>query len=140
MTNRLPVSTAPAQAGTASEERRTTTWMRRIIDAILVLAVGFAGGFLVGVVTSIASVPTSQVGVILGLTNLLTGIVGFTVVGVRAPGNRWRHLAFVALLFWLGSSFNILAVGFWPWFVSAIFAALFAALGGALSYLFRRGV
>jgi flagellar basal body-associated protein FliL len=76
----------------------------------------------------------------LSLANSLFCIIGFTISGCLAVGNRWRHLAFVGAIVWAASIFNVIFFGF-PivmWMASIVAVAIFALIGGGISLLFKR--
>lgn len=76
----------------------------------------------------------------IAVSNFLLGTVGFIISGCLATGNRWRHLAYVALGAWLASIINVLFFGFpiQQWMLSAFFMALIMGVGGGLSFIFKR--
>ena len=73
------------------------------------------------------------------VSNLLLGTVGFIISGCLATGNRWRHLAYVALGAWATSVINVLFLGVEveQWMLSGFFMAFIMGMGGGLSYLFK---
>ena len=67
-------------------------------------------------------------------------IVGFTISGCLATGNRWRHLSFVAAFVW---GLNIIVVFFGgstitQWLEQAVGIAICMGIGGGISFLFKR--
>ena len=78
----------------------------------------------------------------LAVSNLFFITVGFVISGCLAIGSRWKHLAYVALFTWLSCLINVF-FGLIPlehWFLSILFIPLFMALGGGLSYVFKRTI
>jgi hypothetical protein len=74
------------------------------------------------------------------VSNVLLGTVAFTIAGCLAPPRRWRHLCFVALVAWLTSLINVACFGvsIAQWIGGAIFIAIIMAIGGGISYVFKR--
>jgi hypothetical protein len=105
-------------------------------DVLIIVALTFIGGFVVGV----AAPPRSSRGMLaIAASNLLLGTVGFAISGRLAVGSRWRHLAYVGLCVWLAGLLNVVFFGFSvdQWLVSIIAVALMMGLGGAISYVFK---
>ena len=70
------------------------------------------GGFVIGVASAEVSQNDLRFMIALGLSNILLGIVGFTIAGCLAPpGNRWRHLSLVAVGVWLSGLINVAFFG-----------------------------
>jgi hypothetical protein len=108
-----------------------------IRDVVIIVALTAIGGFVIGLTGAL----TSQRGMLaIMASNLLLGTVGFVISGCLARGNRWRHLAYVAVGVWLFGLINVLFFGFGivQWFFSSIAVGLMMGLGGAVSYAFRR--
>lgn len=77
---------------------------------------------------------------VIGLSNIFWGTVGFTISGCLAGVQRFRHLFAVAVGLWLVSFVNV-AMGMTPlpaWAVGFLLILLMMGLGGGLSYLFVR--
>jgi len=75
---------------------------------------------------------------VIGLSNLFWGTVGFTISGCLARVQRFKHLFMVALGLWLLSFVNV-AMGMTPlpiWVVGFLLILVMMGLGGGLSYLF----
>jgi hypothetical protein len=66
------------------------------------------------------------------------GVVGFTISGCLAKASRWRHLAVVALVFWLACAVNVVLdmTPITAWMAGSILILIMMGLGGGLSYLF----
>ena len=75
---------------------------------------------------------------IIGLSNIFWGTVGFAISGSLAKVQRFKHLFVVALGLWLVSVVNVVA-GMTPlpiWAAGFLLILLMMGLGGSLSYLF----
>jgi hypothetical protein len=73
------------------------------------------------------------------LSNVLFSIVGFTISGCLAKGNRWKHLAYVALFAWCSGIVNVFfGLPFESWLSGAVVLPLLMGIGGGLSYLIKR--
>ena len=75
---------------------------------------------------------------VIGLSNIFWGTVGFTISGCLARVRRFKHLFMVALGLWLLSFVNV-AMGLTPlpvWVVGFLLILVMMGLGGGLSYLF----
>lgn len=106
------------------------------LDVGIVWGLTFTGGLLVGVTARSAG--EYLIGLI--WASWFLGSVGFTIVGCRAKGNRWHHLARVAVGTWLISIVNvILGLGsLGQWLVGSFFVALMMGTGGVVSFAFKR--
>ena len=107
-------------------------------DVIIVTVLTGLGGFIVGFASTEHNSPLYIYS--LALSNSLFCIIGFTISGCLAVGNRWRHLAIVAAITWAVSIFNVIFFGVTiiQWAASAIAIAIFALIGGGISLLFKR--
>ena len=77
---------------------------------------------------------------VIGLSNIFWGTVGFAISGCLAKTERFQHLFMVAVGLWLVSFVNV-AMGLTPvqfWAVGFLLILLMMGLGGGLSYLFVR--
>ena len=108
-------------------------------DVIIVTVLSGLGGFIVGFASTSGHDSPLYI-YSLALSNSLFCIIGFTISGCLAVGNRWRHLAIVAAIVWAVSIFNVIFFEFTiiKWAVSAIGVAIFALIGGGISLLFKR--
>lgn len=106
-------------------------------DIAIIVGLTFIGGFVIGLAGSYRS-PRGMLAI--AASNILLGTVGFVISGCLAPGNRWRHLAYVGLGVWLFGLFNVLFLGFGivQWFFGIILVALMMGVGGAISYAFKK--
>jgi hypothetical protein len=78
--------------------------------------------------------------IVIGLSNIFWGTVGFTISGCLARVQRFKHLFVVAIGLWLVSFVNV-AAGLTPlpvWAVGFLLILVMMGLGGGLSYLFVR--
>jgi hypothetical protein len=112
-----------------------------IRDVAIVWVLTAIGGFVAGFATggSAESNPGRALAAIV-VSNFLLGTVAFTIAGCLAPPPRWRHLCFVALGAWLTSLINVVffKVTIAQWFSGIMFMGIIMAIGGGLSYLFKR--
>ncbi len=77
---------------------------------------------------------------VIGLSNIFWGTVGFAISGCLAKVQRFKHLFIVAIGLWLVSFVNV-AMGLTPlpvWAVGFLLILVMMGLGGGLSYLFVR--
>lgn len=77
---------------------------------------------------------------VIGLSNIFWGTVGFTISGCLVKVQRFKHLFVVAIGLWLVSLVNV-AMGLTQvqvWAVGFLLILLMMGLGGGLSYLFVR--
>lgn len=111
-----------------------------IRDVILVWFFTGVGGVATGITARVLELTPLQGMLILAASNFLLGTVAFTIVGCIAPPDRWRHLGLVALGAWFTSLINVLffGVSIPQWIGGAIFTAIIMAMGGAISYIFKR--
>jgi hypothetical protein len=114
-----------------------------IRDVAIVWILTSIGGFVVGFATALANhgQPKDMQRYLLAIaaSNLLLGIVAFTIVGCLAPPARWRHLSLVAVAAWLTNLINVAQFGVTirQWLVGSLFMALIMGIGGAISYIFK---
>jgi len=100
----------------------------------LVLASSFAAAQL------IQATGEEVTALVIGLSNIFWGTVGFAISGCLAKVQRFKHLLMVAVGLWLVSFVNV-AMGLTPvqfWAVGFLLILLMMGLGGGLSYLFVR--
>ncbi len=74
---------------------------------------------------------------VIGLSNIFWGTVGFTISGCLAKVQRFKHLFLVALGLWLLSFVNV-AMGLTPpqvWAAGSLLILAMMGMGGGLSYL-----
>ena len=107
-------------------------------DVAIVWGLTFLGGFVAGLTG--AKHDAHRLTMVLALSNLFFGTVGFTIAGYLAPRPRWNHLAYVALGTWLTSLINVVFfhVKFTQWMTGGFFVLVIMAVGGGLSYLFKK--
>ncbi|MFM8540264.1 MAG: hypothetical protein ACKOBZ_02120 [Nitrospira sp.] len=75
---------------------------------------------------------------VIGLSNIFWGTVGFVISGCLIVIQRFKHLFLVAIGLWLVSFVNVLAEMTQPtvWAAGLLLILLMMGLGGSLSYLF----
>jgi hypothetical protein len=108
-------------------------------DTVIVLALTFVGGLIVGI--TLGDAARSQGALLaVGLSNILLSIVGFCISGALVKVDRFKHLFKVAIAVWLVSFINTLfsVVTITQWLGSSIVILISMGLGGGLSYLFAR--
>lgn len=77
---------------------------------------------------------------VIGLSNIFWGTVGFAISGCLVKVQRFKHLFIVAIGLWLVSFVNV-AMGLTRvqvWVAGFLLILLMMGLGGGLSYLFVR--
>ncbi len=74
---------------------------------------------------------------VIGLSNIFWGTVGFTISGCLAKVQRFKHLFMVALGLWLLSFVNVVMGLTQPqvWAVGFLLVLAMMGMGGGLSYL-----
>lgn len=103
-------------------------------DAAIVYGLTFAAGL--GMVAGGITIETNSSTAY--LWNLLSGVLGFTLVGARISPNRAEHLTWVAATLWTFNLSNI-ALGVRSssaWIHSGLTVLLMASLGGCLAMIF----
>ena len=127
----LPLSYATPPSRRPPEHLRMRPILR---DVGIIFALTFFGGCVVGM-SGMPLTTKLQVAIVIDLCNLALGTAGFTLSGCRAPkGNRWPHLAYVALGVWIISIANAIASGGWlSWLFSCVRIAVMMGIGGAFS-------
>jgi hypothetical protein len=108
-------------------------WRRVLRDVGIVVLFSLLGGIVVGV----AGTDPSRMAVAVGASNLLFGIVAFTIVGCLAPADRFRHLAIVATVSWLVAAINVVLFGVpvRAWMAGLLIVFVTALIGGGISLL-----
>jgi hypothetical protein len=132
----LDYRSAPPPRGPAEHLRVKTI----LIDVAIVFGATLVGGFIVGFVNEAVGARLPSPIVAAG-ANLVFGTLAFTLSGMRAPtGNRWAHLAWVALGAWITGLVNVwlLDLPLNAWLYSAAVVAALMGIGGALSMAFKR--
>jgi hypothetical protein len=133
----LPTATQPARL--REQEPPSGVRIGPVLRDVAMIAVLTAmGGFVAGVAGHGGNA-TSYMWA-LEISNAIFMTLGFTISGCLATGNRWRHLAYVALGAWVVGINNVFFFGFTveQWMLSAFFVAFVMAVGGGLSFLFKR--
>jgi hypothetical protein len=100
----------------------------------LVLVSSFAAAYL------IQAQGEEVTALVIGLSNIFWGTVGFAISGCLARIQRFKHLLIVAIGLWLVSFVNV-AMGLTQvqvWVAGFLLILTMMGLGGGLSYLFVR--
>jgi hypothetical protein len=106
-------------------------------DVVILWVLTFMGGFVVRVAGASPGTPLFMEA--LFVSNTIFSILGFTISGWLVGGRRWKHLLVVALLVWLTGLINLFfGFTFIEWLGSIVALLVFMAIGGGLSYLFRK--
>lgn len=113
-------------------------WRRVLRDVGLVVLFSFLGGVVVG----LAGTDPSRTAAAVGFSNLIFGVVAFTIVGCLTPVDRFRHLAVVALASWLVAAINVVLFGVPArlWMAGLVLVFLTALVGGGISLLIVKPV
>ena len=132
----LPLKPPPSPAPEGPEDIRVGPVFR---DIVLVFVLTAAGGCIVGAWKSSTSADARTAVIALGISNLLTGTIAFTIAGCLAPRRRWPHLATVAAGSWMLNFLTVILFGYtvMQWLSTSIWVAMVMGLGGAISYLWR---
>ncbi len=129
-----PVPAFPgSKVSRARASEKAEIWAA-VRDAGFIFAASIVLGFFV-------AVADPQVGIgTVGVLNIACLLVGFTIVAVRVPGDRWRHLLWVGLVTWALSLINVLVgvVEVGSWFLAAVLIAVCAAAAGGVAGLIRK--
>jgi hypothetical protein len=109
-----------------------------IRDVAILWGLTFARGLIIGILRIGGADPTARM-VVIGLSNLLFAIIGFTISGCLTGGNRWRHLFIVAVIVWLSSLVNLVfGIHLAQWIIALPMTLIMMGIGGAISYAIRR--
>jgi hypothetical protein len=134
-----PLPTVPQPVGPREQARPSGVRVGPVLrDVAMILVLTAMGGFVAGVAGHRGDPASSMLALM--VSNLFFITLGFTISGCLATGNRWRHLAYVALGAWAASIMNVLFFGLTveQWMLSAFLMAFLMAMGGGLSFLFKR--
>ena len=113
-------------------------WSALIRDVSIVFGLVLASSFAAAQI--IQAMGEEVTALVIGLSNIFWGTVGFTISGCLAKTERFKHLFMVAVGLWLVSFVNVV-MGMTPvqfWAVGFLLILLMMGLGGGLSYLFVR--
>jgi len=107
-------------------------------DVGLILLLTAAGGLIVGMLTADANL--EDMFIMVGLSNLVLGTIGFVISGIKTTSNRWQHLFAVAVGVWLFSLINVLlGIGsLSTWMIAAILILAMMTIGGAVASAIKR--
>jgi len=127
-----PASTDPG------ESQRTLSIGAIARDVVILWVLTFAGGFVVGVATVGGHDPVHRA-LAIAISNTILSIIGFTIVGSLATQARWKQLFIVAIILWITSLANLaFGIPLRSWIVGLPFTLILMAVGGGISYLFRK--
>ena len=105
---------------------------------ILLLARGFLivfgatllGGIIAGSCSRLLSIPLDYFPLLIGLTNMTFGAMGFFIEGLLKHENRGRHMLKISFLVWLASLINLYyGAIFIQWLFSLVFILIQAGIG-----------
>ncbi len=105
-------------------------------DVLIINMLTFIGGVIVVLASDQPGFSSPRYVLGLAAANILFGTVGFIIVGYLAKGNRWRHLAYVAIGAWLFGLVNVFfgPANFIQWFFSVFSIGIMMVVGGGLSF------
>ncbi len=111
-----------------------------LIDTLIVYALTFVNGFLVGAFFHGESVNNPDFfNSLLGISACFMQILGFFIVGMRNKGKYWLHLFLVALCVWPTGLINVYnGQEFSIWFFGIIIIVICMGVGGGLRLLIPR--
>lgn len=107
-----------------------------IRDVAIVWILTFLSGFVVGFAMANGVLDPSRIQLGAAASNLVFGIVGFTIVGVFTKADRFKHMTKVVFVLWLLGLVNVYLVqgfGFTQWMLSLVFIFVAMAIGGVIS-------
>ena len=113
----------------------TSTAKTVVRDAAIVYGLTFATGLCMAA----AGITLENNSFTAYLWNLLSGVLGFTLAGIRLSANRAEHLAWVAVTLWTFNLTNIV-LGLQTssaWIHSGLTILLMASLGGSLAMILK---
>jgi hypothetical protein len=133
-----PSTVSPPQYQTPARSTPSIRIGAVVRDAGMILVFTAIAGFLIGI-----GAGTDDIGrliLLIALFNILALIVGFTISAALIDGERWQHIGAVAVGVWLFGLVNVFVeyVDILTWLSSALIIAICAAVGGLLSYIFKR--
>lgn len=122
---------------TVVEDPPKVDWGQVLLHAAAIYLIQILLGLILG--TTIAGMQQGQVIALLGLTNVLSMLVGLTIAGVLAHGDVGKHILFVGLLLWLFALSNIYLIGasFGQWFWGVTIIGLCALVAWGISKAIR---
>jgi hypothetical protein len=136
-----PIAGAPIPPSASQQSQKSSSDFRIgpiLRDAVIVYLLSFMGGLIVGL-TAHEPLSNPRPAAALVISNLLFCIFGFTISGCLATGNRWKHLAYVALFAWFAGVVNVIftPVTIETWLLGVLVMPFLAAIGGVLSLLIK---
>ena len=104
------------------------------------VAIIFAFTGFVGIILGVTLGNLEEATAVVVVANPLLLTICLVIVGVRAKGNRWRHLGYVTFGIWLTSLINVASgqSSFSDWFWGIFILACVMGVSGTLSYVFKR--
>jgi hypothetical protein len=114
-----------------------TSWKEPLRDAAIIFALTIVGGFVLGF-SAIKVIPENAI--IYSAMTMFMGILAFTIIGCTTKHRRVEYLPAVAFVLWLLNLINV-PLGFLTfggWIYTIIGIAIWALIGGALSFIFVR--
>lgn len=113
-------------------------WSALIRDVSIVFGLVLASSFAAAQIVQAMGEEVTPL--VIGLSNIFWGTVGFTISGCLARVQRFKHLFLVAIGLWLVSFVNVAAglTRLPVWAVGFLLILAMMGLGGGLSYLFVR--
>jgi hypothetical protein len=115
---------------------KSINWMAVARDVSIVFGLVLISSFAASLFVQAMEAEVTPL--VIGLSNIFWGTVGFAISGCLAKVQRFKHLCVVALGLWLVSFVNVVA-GMTPlpiWAAGFLLILLMMGLGGSLSYLF----
>jgi len=112
-------------------------WLHIGRDILIVWVLTGVGGFIAALAYQGSQVPLE----ILGISNMLMGVIAFCFCGCLTPTNRWKHLLYVAIGAWLASIVNIFIredITLITWAAGIFILLVMMLVGGGLSFIFVR--
>ena len=113
-------------------------WIAVARDVSIVFGLVLASSFAAAQIVQAMGAEVTPL--VIGLSNIFWGTVGFPISGCLTTVQRFKHLFIVAIGLWLVSFVNV-AMGLTPlpvWAVGFLLILVMMGLGGGLSYLFVR--
>ncbi|MBV8466817.1 MAG: hypothetical protein JO218_12810 [Burkholderiales bacterium] len=123
-------------------EQASPIRLRTVIrDVIIVMALTFLSGFVIGFSISFAHLNVDQAKfmMMISISNIVFSIVGYFISGCLTPQARWTHLTYVAIGVWLASLCNLaFGVTVVQWLLGLPVSFVAMAVGGSMSAIIVR--